>query len=206
MTAEDAGGDDARLKAAFPRSIRTDVVAALAVMPTSSRAKPEGSRLSSKSIGSNRLHYQCTVGGEAVEIPDRIYHDDPGSHHVAMTPVQRTILGCLYTRHHDGFVRQQWLRTIVHAPQPWVAPFVIRLLGEYVPEIIDDICHDLPDPDDPRTAQYERFVVENPQFLTLTRQRADSYWNAYFRAEYPRHSDYPGYAVLDSLEATISAR
>ncbi|MFT9661763.1 hypothetical protein ACM0CQ_05860 [Mycobacteroides abscessus subsp. abscessus] len=73
--------------------------------------------------------------------------------------MQRTILGCLYTRHYDGFVRQQWVRTILDTEHLWVAPFVIQLVGEYVPEIIDDIAEALrARPAEP----YGRFITENP--------------------------------------------
>ncbi|WP_170092294.1 hypothetical protein [Mycobacteroides abscessus] len=198
MTAEGIWGDTARLLAAFPESIRADVSAALALMPTTSRVMPNGSKLSPHSIGSNRRQYHLTVGGEAVDIPYRIYHDSPDPDVPETHPTQRTILGCLYTRHYDGFVRQQWLRTILDAEHPWVAPFVIQLLGEYVPEIVDDIDGALR----ARHAEpYERFITENPQFHTLIRQRAISYWNVYSRSRYPRLCDYPGYSLLASLGA-----
>ncbi|NOR99668.1 hypothetical protein [Mycobacteroides abscessus] len=199
MTAGARRDDSVRLRAAFPESISADVSAALTMMPNVSRVMPIGSKLSPHSIGSNRRQYHLTVGGEAVDIPYRIYHDSPDPDAAETHPVQRTILGCIYTRHYDGFVRQQWLRTILDAEHPWVAPFVIQLLGEYVPEIIDDIDEALrARPAEP----YERFITENPQFHTLIRQRTISYWNAYSRSRYPRLRDYPGYSLLGSLDQT----
>lgn len=198
MTTEGPCADTARLLAAFPESIRADVSAALALMPTTSRVMPTGSKLSPQSIGSNRRQYRLQVGGEAVDIPYRIYHDSPAPDIAETHSAQRTILGCLYTRHYDGFVRQQWLRTILDAEHPWVAPFVIRLLGEYVREIIDDIDGALrARPAEP----YKCFIIENPQFHALIRQRAISYWNAYSRSRYPRLCDSPGYSLLASLGA-----
>jgi hypothetical protein len=73
---------------------------------------------------------RLTVGGEPVHIPSRIYHDPMAPSDVLtalfLKPVQRTILACLYTRHHDGRVRQNWLRTIAASTEPWVAPFVVN--------------------------------------------------------------------------------
>lgn len=75
---------------------------------------------------------------------------------------------------------------------------MIQLLGEYVPEIINDIDGT---PCVRQAGSYELFIAENPQFHTLTRHRAISYWNAYFRSAYPRICDYPGYSLLTSLWA-----
>ncbi|WP_145043526.1 hypothetical protein [Mycobacteroides abscessus] len=91
--------------------------------------------------------------------------------------MQRTILGCLYTRHYDGFVRQQWVRTILDAEHLWVAPFVIQLLGEYVPEIIDDIAEALrARPAEP----YGRFITENPSSTHSSGNEQSAAGNGFF--------------------------
>src|SRR5258708_29026596 len=41
----------------------------------------------------------------------------------------------LLTRSTDGYLRQRALRTIIDLEEPWVAPFVVLLVGEYVVEI-----------------------------------------------------------------------
>jgi hypothetical protein len=42
-------------------------------------------------------------------------------------------------RHHDGFGRQRQLKTLLDADEPWTAPFIVQLLGEYVIQICRDI-------------------------------------------------------------------
>ena len=57
-----------------------------------------------------------------------------------LTNLQKEILSSLYTRHHDGFVRERHLRQLLGVDEPWLPPFVIRLLGEYVVEICELIA------------------------------------------------------------------
>lgn len=141
------------------------------------------------------------VHGESVDIPYRMYNDDLDPVRVhSLPPVQRTILGCLYTRHDDGHTRQRWLRTLfTEPPQPWAVPFVIQLLGEYVIEIIADIDAALAAANRATMDEYRRFAEENPEFVRLTQERANSYWVAYFRRRYTLRSDCPGQALLASL-------
>ena len=120
----------------------------------------------------------------------------------ALSTTQQTVLQCLYTRHHDGFVRQRYLQQAIGSPHAWVVPFVVQLVGEYVIEIIvaiRDALSDLDAPGSTQQALYGRFLAENPAFLELTSQRVASYWDCYYRSSYPSRADYPGFGVLSSL-------
>jgi hypothetical protein len=48
---------------------------------------------------------------------------------------QALMVKCLYSRHHDGRIRQAALQSIVRADQDWTAPFIVQLASEYVVEI-----------------------------------------------------------------------
>ena len=121
---------------------------------------------------------------------------------VGRPTLERDVYACLYTRHHNGYVRQRHLRSIVGISHPWVVPFVVQLIGEYVLEIVADIREGLSDLDVPgssQRAQYAVFVAANPGFLDLTSSRVVSYWNCYYRFEYPQLSEYPGFQLISSL-------
>jgi hypothetical protein len=141
-----------------------------------------------------------TVDGEPVVIPYRIYNPElprPGG----MNGTAELVAAALYTRHHDGRVRQRHLGTLLAADQPWAAPFVIALLGEYVTEI----CHDIErftqaaSPPSPLCRHLTAFLAANPSFAELTRQRALSYWSCYHRSRYPSPGTYPALAALSAL-------
>lgn len=200
MTRDD-GDDVKRMAAAFPVSMQIAARGAIATMPQGGAFVPGWSKLTEDSTRSRRMDVRPTVAGEPVEIPYRIYHESrlPGEVTADLSPVQRTILGCLFTRHSDGFVRQAWLREIIGETYPWVVPFVVQLAAEYVVEILDDIRRlgRLDDPASPQSAQYRLFFAENPRFLELTRQRIISYRHCF----YPAVPDYPGAALLSSFDA-----
>lgn len=143
------------------------------------------------------------VTGELVTIPYRLYGPEPESAAVAaLSSTQRTMLQCLHARHHNGYVRQRYLCQLIGNVHPWVAAFVVQLIGEYVVEIVIDIHEYLVGVQAPGSAArpvYGGFAAENPKFLELTYQRARSYWNCYHRAAYAARRDYPAFEVLESL-------
>lgn len=101
---------------------------------------------------------------------------------------------CLLTRHHDGYVRQRYLERILSVAEPWVAPFVLQLTGEYVIEILDT-CETHIQALDP--ALYGAFIRDNPEYFQLIHNRMISYWDCYYRTLYKRRSDYVGFRLFD---------
>ncbi len=180
-----------RLVSAFPAALHADAAAALATMPPADFHHAHA--------------FAVKLDGEHLEIPYRIYNPEPPSDRVAgLTVTQQTVLQCLYTRHHDGFVRQRYVQQAIGSPNAWVVPFVVQLVGEYVIEIIlaiRDALSDLDVPGSTQQALYGRFLAENPAFLELTSQRVASYWNCYYRSHYFIRADYPGFRLLSSLRA-----
>lgn len=129
-------------------------------------------------------------------IPERMY-DKPISSRLVnkMTDQQQMIAACLFSRHHDGFVRQNQLEKILSFKNvyPWVLPYVIRLSGEYVKEILHVIYDNRRRLD---TEELNRFLLDNPVFHQLIESRVISYWNAYYREEYPDRSSYIGTKII----------
>jgi hypothetical protein len=144
------------------------------------------------------------VDDEDVLIPQRIYNPEVSDDVTASWPtLERDVYACLYTRHYDGYVRQRHLRSIVGRSHPWVVPFVVQLMGEYVVEIVAEIREGLSDlnvPGSSQHAKYAAFVAANTRFLDLTSSRVVSYWNCYYRVQYPELSEYPGFQLISSLK------
>jgi hypothetical protein len=168
---------------AFPSELRNDARIALSVL--------------SENRYSSRWHpFPLRLGNELLEIPDRIYYDPPELQTFPTTRLQSELLDCLFTRHHDGIVREKHLARIIRSQNIWVPCFVIPLIGEYVVEILRVIQENLPHLD---TLAYVNFVRDNPEFLALTGQRVISYWDCYYRS-IPKE-EYPGFRVLDFLKS-----
>ncbi|MDZ4837568.1 MAG: hypothetical protein SGJ27_27595 [Candidatus Melainabacteria bacterium] len=137
------------------------------------------------------------VGGEWLHIPHRIYRQDAFTHPANLLPeAQRAVVACISTRHYDGYVRDREVLKLLTVNEPWVVPFVVQLTGEYVVEIIQNMYANIGlVPVD----CYIQFAAENPGFIDLTKKRAISYWDCYYRREYPQFGDYPGFQFLNAV-------
>ena len=144
----------------------------------------------------NWTFFSLRLGRELLSIPRRVYLDPPFLQTVRLTPLQSELLDCLFTRHHDGIVRQKHLARIIRSQNIWVPCFVVPLVGEYVVEILQVIQENLTYLD---TSTYADFVRANPEFLALTEQRVISYWDCYYRSTSKK--EYPGFLVLDFLKS-----
>jgi hypothetical protein len=177
--------------AAFPTALADDVRIAQAAMPPGPYP-----RLSP---------FTVSVAGEAVAIPSRINNPEPTQARLAaLTLRQQIIVSCLYTRHCDGYVRQRHVERVIRTPEPWIVPFVVQLVGEYVLEILVAIEHGLSEADAADSAfraLYGGFLAANPDFFARTERRVVSYWNCYHRHDHPDFARYPGAHLLNVLRS-----
>jgi len=104
---------------------------------------------------------------------------------------------CLGSRHWDGFIREECIRELLQFDRPWITPFIIQLLGEYVIQIVrliaEKILH-------ASKEIYGEFVRENSAFLATTKRRAISYWGCYYRHQYQEMKDYPGLISIEKIQ------
>ncbi|MFZ0677884.1 hypothetical protein [Candidatus Binatus sp.] len=154
---------NSELAGAFPAMLREDALVALSGFP-------EPIRFHSS--------FFLNVAAEVVSIPDRIYYGSSLIHTLRLSGLQRELIDCLLTRHHNGYVRQSHLERIIRSPNIWIPPFVVQLVGEYVIEILQVIDNNL---STLKTPVYEQFARSNPEFIALTERRVMSYWNEYYR-------------------------
>ena len=172
---------------AFPSYLADDVHIILDKIPLNSSIGPQG-------ILTALLH------GESIQIPQRIYYVPPDPSFIrTLTPLQSNILRCLFTRHHDGYLREDYLRQIFSSDcnNIWIVPYVMQLLGEYVIEILQVIDDNIDLID---TQIIKNFVNDNPCFIQITKSRVTSYWNEYYRRQYPKKEDYVGFRILDYVD------
>lgn len=188
----------AQLLRAFPSTARSDAQPAVDLVPLTD-SSPVGLIHESN----NSEWPAVTFDGGMLEIPDRIYNDFPAHAITTLAPASRVAAGCIYTRHYDGHTRQQALHLALSHDVEWSAPFVVQLLGEYIVEICVDIerfLADAPSTHPNAIRGLRHFTESNPDFMTLTRHRAASYWSEYYRADYATADDYPAIRALRRLD------
>lgn len=114
----------------------------------------------------------------------------------------------LQTRSNDGFERQRATRDLLVELQPWAAPFIVALIGEYVIEILQDISASM----EPKFEQtLGSFIVHNQAFWETTKRRVASYWNVYYRSNRSselrrayRRDEYVGFELIYNLDMAAS--
>ena len=114
----------------------------------------------------------------------------------------------LQTRSNDGFERQRSARDLLVELQPWAAPFVVALIGEYSIEILEDISASMV----PELEQtLGSFIVHNQAFWETTKRRVTSYWDVYYRSSRSselrrayRRDEYVGFELIDRLDMAAS--
>jgi hypothetical protein len=144
--------------------------------------------------------FTVNVSGETLSAPSRTFHTAAHLRSIAARTEDdmRVLASCFGSTNWDGHVREESVRLLLsRTDRPWVVPFIVRLVGEYVVEIIEAIHTALPCVD---AARFGEFARENPAFMATTRRRATSYWNCYFRHRFPHRSAYPGLLVLDAID------
>lgn len=138
------------------------------------------------------------VKGEELSIPYRVYLLEPEPDRIStLSNFQRLLLSAVLSRSSNGYIREKCVRELLQSDEPWIPPFVLQLLGEYVLEIIrvvEDHSAVL------TRTEYRRFVEENPAFFQLLKQRIASYWNCYYRAMFPQLTDYPAFRIAESFK------
>lgn len=74
------------------------------------------------------------LNGEALELPQRVYFGEYNTQ--SLTLVQEQMLNCLYLCHCNGYLREDYLRELLIVKENFILPFIAKLLGDYVIEIV----------------------------------------------------------------------
>ena len=183
---------------AFPQTLKKDVESVLNILPF----EVNDVKLCDRQIHKveNLIHpdFQTVkLDGELLTIPYRVYFNEPElENERTLTNRQKSILNCIFLRHHNGYIRQSRLEKIENS-EYWVTPFTFQLLGEYVIEILEVLDEQL---DDNKLENYKRFVTENPKYYQQTQSRMISYWNEYYRRRFPKLKNYVGRIIFDQIK------
>ena len=142
---------------------------------------------------------------ELLKIPYRLYFNEPSfDKEKLLTDQQKTILNCIYLRHHNGFVRQKRLEQLVDTTDYFVIPYSFQLLGEYVIEILEILDRHV---NDKTIDNYVKFIQENGKYWQQTESRMISYWNEYYRRpKCTKLKDYIGKLIVDKIKANAQQK
>ncbi len=188
-----------KLYSSFPKALKSDVEKVLQILP---ETKPGFFDLAGKSheldISINDSKIAILLNNESLIIPYRINILEPDiNKENQLTEIQRTILCCIYLRHSNGFIRQKRLEQLLNKSDYFIIPFTFELLGEYLIEILEVLDKHITGEN---IYLYQRFIRDNPEYWWVTKCRIVSYWNQYYRFQFPKIKDYIGKSVVDRIE------
>jgi hypothetical protein len=167
--------------AAFPASLAPLVTRLIPLLDSASGLPVHG-------------HIAVSCDGETLRTPYRIYEvatsDDLFG---SLPPLDQCIAACWFTRHHNGYVRERFLRALPAFDQPWIIAHVVLLCGEYVVELLDYVWANRTffDPDG-----LGRWLLANRALHARTRRRIISYWDCYHRQSHPDFKAYVGARLI----------
>ncbi len=157
--------------------------------------------LNAKKLRINKyVEKEIFIKKESIFIPGRIYTaENLKINEINLSEKQQTILNCLYLTHNDGYLRQQKLELLKDKYDDFVIPFKMKILGEYVIEIINDLEKHI---NEKTIKSFINFIRENPNYWRLTKSRIVSYWGEYYKNN-SKLKDYVGYKIIKTLETEL---
>ncbi len=177
--------DFKRLETSFPKTLKNEVANLLLLININSELNAHWG-------------YEFNLENLLFEMPSRIYWEE----HRLMEPKDlsrtlSTILACILTRHHNGYVREKYLNQIIGSDKYWTTPYLVQLLGEYVIEILDLVWDNF---DRVNATHLRKFILENERYWFTTKQRIASYWDCYHRYKNQPKGDYVGFKLISRIE------
>jgi hypothetical protein len=190
-----------RLEGRFPSYLSDDIVTI-------------ESAIDLRSEHESYVPFEINLEKNVLTIPSRIYTDSSQLNRLGkLTSKQEEMVHCLYSRHHNGHIRERCLKEFIASDNYFTAPYILQLLGEYVIEIIEIIYINRSKINHDNLVTY---ILENPVHYEKTKQRVYSYWDAYYRRAFPKYKrdvkpkgecqqDYPGIKMVNYINALLSS-
>ena len=170
----------------FPKELSQDVNAVINIIPYEKFT----SRILLRKIKINIL-----LNGEKINIPYRIYFDEPKDI-IELNSNQEIILNCLYSRHHNGFIRQKCIEKLLENKNYWITPFFVQLFGEYIYKMMEIFNVYL----NKNMDNCIKFFSENNNYWKKIESKVSSYWDAYYRKECPKYNKYLGKEIINKIK------
>lgn len=145
----------------------------------------------------NISHYQTeeritySLNGQSISFPYRIYiHEMEYEVFSKMSDKEKMIISCIYSRSHNGFIREKHIRNLLSMDYPeWVIPYIFKVCDEYVVEILEVVYESLKDRN---TESIKEFCTNNQIAFCKSYNRIISYWNEFYRCDCYLYKNYIG--------------
>ena len=174
-------GNRKELVYGFPQILQDDVLVALNVIPKKAYINWD--------MSEEVLTY--TLFDDIIKFPYRVYFYEPTTMEMySLTEQQQTILHCIYSRSHVGYIREKHIASLLSIDFPeWAIPYLVKVCDEYVKDILQVVYENLRGKN---TEHIKQFCADNHESFCKSYNRMISYWNAYYRNDCYKFENYIG--------------
>lgn len=121
---------------------------------------------------------EVVVNNEYYRIPYRVHFKKlPFWKLWNLSNIQKIMIWCIFSRHHDGYIREEMLRKLIWINLDFTIPYILQPLNEYVIELLP-IVNTLINNDN--LESYHKFYKENQSYFKKMESRIMSYWEVYY--------------------------
>ena len=172
---------------AFPQNLQEDVTLVSKLISNSSYLdETNGDNVS------GYINFKL-LNTENIKLPNRVYFKDLANVEY-LSKQQKLIYYCIFSRSCDGFVRENSLKQILSTEyEDWCLPYIIKLADEYVVEILGVIYSHIKNNG---CAKFAQMLDLNKDYAKTAKARMVSYWNVYYRQNFPQLNNYIGYKLF----------
>ena len=186
--------DKALIYTLFPQYLQSDIEQAIKIQPINKPINYSGTKIDFISKESE----QVMIDSEKINTKTRIYFDEPDiKEEEKLNTMQKTILDCIYAYHHNGYIREKRVKKLLKSNHYFVIPFLLTNVAEYVIEILSIINKGI---NTDNIKLFKRFIQENPNYWRVSKDRIVSYWNEFYRREFPCFDGYIGSDFIKKIE------
>ena len=188
-----------RLIKAFPSELTGDVKKVIQIVPfNDNEIQLHDGRFHKVGDLIHSDSFSLKFNNESLTIPYRLYFNEPNPElEIGLTNRQKDILNCIYLRHFNGFIREKRLKLISDNADRWVVPYVVKLLGEYLYELLPVIDKKV---NEYTLEYYFEYANENQKYWQQTESRMISIWDLHYRSRFPKLKEYIGYKIIKRIK------
>ena len=167
---------------AFPYTLAEACAKVVAKIPNAAACNEKNTWIAA--YGADEEWY-CTCQ-EDLRIPYRINYPDSNAVYKSLPDAtSKLIYDCIFTRHLDGHIREKHLRNIFKSKElpKWCMPFIMRLAGEYVVEILQVIYDQLKKRSATDLSMVREYGRVNRLVAKKNYSRMTNFWGRYYQKQ-----------------------
>lgn len=136
-----------------------------------------------------------SMDGDVYIFPYRVYNEEIQNSSIKQWDANKqAIFHCIFSRNSNGFVRQKHIQGLLEMDIPDLSiPYILKICDEYIIEILKIVYDYL---ELHNNQKIKKICMQNKYLMDKSYSRMISYWNEYYREQFPNLKNYIGYKLF----------